>query len=693
LSFNKALEIFFSNENIQIEKGMELELESFLPGELVSKLRDLYSQTLKQGSMFCEYRTTIGNLILWINLNLLSRENKPYAISVFAKDVTDLKKSELALKLSNQWQEAIFEGSLDAIFITDWETNFVAVNKAACELTGYSRDQLLQMKIPDLHDKQDLMELRKYHAKIFQGEKVLAELRLRRKDGTEVFTEFNNSCISVSGEIFMHTAARDISERKLAETAMLKSESRFRSLFDNSLLGISVTNPNGKLLQANQAYARMYGYESLEQLYSEVPNVKVLYSSQSSRNEIITSLCENGLTQEKEVEVIRRDGTRFPVLVSATEVRDSEGNFLYNQATHIDLTERKKIEADFRNASLYSRSLIEASLDPLVTINAEGKITDVNLSMEKITGISRKKLIGSDFDGYFSDREKASDGYKLVFAKGEVKDYPLTIGHKAGRQIEVLFNATLFRNVAGEVQGVLAAARDITDRKRMEVELLNSKELLEKLNHHLQEVREAERSEIALNLHDDLGQRLTAINLDLAWLKNRIGVQSPPVLNKFSEMNKMINDTIDGIKEISSFLRPSILYDLGLVPAIEWQLKRMGKLSGIKCHFNYKPKEFKIDIHISLILFRVLQESLTNIIRHSEAKRVWVSLCKNKNEVEMQIKDNGKGIEDAKVKSITSMGIIGIRERVASVDGTVFIEGKKNKGTIISVLVPTQKKT
>lgn len=132
---------------------------------------------------------------------------------------------------------------------------------------------------------------------------------------------------------------------------------------------------------------------------------------------------------------------------------------------------KKELEAEMRTASLYARNLIEASPDPLVTISAEGKITDVNNATIKVTGVSREKLIGSDFASYFTEPDKADAGYKLVFSRGVVSDYPLTIQHVSGRTTDVLYSATVFKNEKGVVQGVFAAARDITDRKKMEEEM------------------------------------------------------------------------------------------------------------------------------------------------------------------------------------------------------------------------------
>ena len=629
-----------------------------------------------------------------ISTSIFPSDDRGQLTTMIIRDITECKGMEVALKQAHDWQQKIFEGSLDAIFISDENSCLVAVNNAACKLTGYSKEQLLKMRIPDLHDDQDLNAYRKYHDRIFKGEKILSEAKIMRRDGIKVDSEFNNSRMSISGKYYMHTTVRDITDRKRTETALKESEARFRSLFDNSLMGISVASPDGSLLQANLAYARMYGYENSETMLAEVSNIRVLFANPEERKEILQILVRYSFMKAREVEVVRRDGSHFFVLVSACEIRDDHGKLLYNLATHIDLTERRESEDNVRNASLYARNLIEASLDPLVTISKEGKITDVNFATEQITGIKRKKLIGTDFADYFTKPDNARKGYKTVFSKGVVKNYPLTIRHTNGNKIDILYNATLFKNESGEVQGVFAAAHDITDRKKMEVELRKSKELLEKLNQHLVEVREKERNQIALNLHDDLGQKLTGINLDIAWLKSRIGVQSKTVKEKFEEMSSLIKQTIESIKETSSLLRPAILFELGLVPAINSHLTNFEKQTGIKCYFYFKEEEFLLEDRLSLIIYRILQESFTNIARHSGASTAKVTLRILNNKVEMIINDDGKGIEKDKVDSLKSMGIAGIKERVKSVQGKITFSGESGTGTRIKVIIPlTKEKT
>jgi len=609
--------------------------------------------------------------------------------AMIIRDITQRKKAEMELHLQSEIMKNITEG---INLVRQNDNLIVFTNPKFDVLFGYETGELIGKKVAILNaptgkrpeeTKQDIIDI------LNRTGEWHGEILNIKKNGSQIWCYVNISMFIHQdyGRVYLSVHS-DITDRKQAEANIKESEARFRSLFENSLLGISITSPVGKLILVNNAYAQMYGYENPEKMLAEVISVGSLYANPADREEVLKSLQKNSFMAARELNVIRRDGSILSVLVTASAISDNEGNLLSFQATHLDLTDRKKYEEKIHAVSFYARNLIEASLDPLVTINADGKITDVNLATEQITGYERNRLIGSDFSDYFTEPQKAREGYKIVFHKGLVKDYPLTLLHKSGKTTPVLYNATLFKNESGEVQGVFAAARDITFRKKMEEELRMSSELLEKLNQHLHDVWEHEKAQLAMNIHDDLGQKLTALNMDLAWMKSRMGVQSQNVRKKLNEMSFDINETIDGIKEISALLRPAILFDLGLIPAITSHLNKFEKQSGIKCKLICDPEEFEIDDRLALILYRIIQESLTNAARHSKATSVQVSLKKIKSKVELLITDNGIGIDRNKVKSASSLGIAGIKERVNLVNGKMLIRGVKKSGTTIKVTIP-----
>lgn len=241
-----------------------------------------------------------------------------------------------------------------------------------------------------------------------------------------------------------------------------------RSLIEASLDPLVTISPEGKITDVNKATAEVTGV-SREQLIGS--DFSDYFTEPDKAREGYKQVFSQGLVRDYPLAIRHSSGRVVDVLYNASVYRNEAGQVQGVFAAARDITERKKLETQLRVTSLYARNLLEASLDPLVTISAEGKITDVNKATEEVTGVSRERLIGSDFSDYFTEPEKARAGYQQVFSRGLVKDYPLTIRHTSGRTVSVLYNASVYRNEAGQVQGVFAAARDITERKRIEEEL------------------------------------------------------------------------------------------------------------------------------------------------------------------------------------------------------------------------------
>ncbi|NJD76766.1 MAG: PAS domain S-box protein [Candidatus Methanoperedens sp.] len=256
--------------------------------------------------------------------------------------------------------------------------------------------------------------------------------------------------------------------RRRSEKSFMESEKRFRSIVESANDAVILANGNGKIIMWNKGAQAIFGYTEEEMIGK--PASFMIPERYRKKVELVMSTGKSDFFG-KTVESFgyRKDGSEFPLEISiATWTIEKEA---YYSVIIRDITGRKLAEKKLREASLYSRSLIEVNLDPLVTINLEGKIADVNKAGELVTGVPRDKLIGSDFPSYVTEPEKAMEGYHLVLSQGLIKDYPLTLRHISGKVTEVLFNASVYKNEAGEVQGVFAAARDITERKQLEDKL------------------------------------------------------------------------------------------------------------------------------------------------------------------------------------------------------------------------------
>ncbi len=252
-------------------------------------------------------------------------------------------------------------------------------------------------------------------------------------------------------------------------------------------------------------------------------------------------------------------------------------------------------------------------------------------------------------------------------------------GHKRNR-MEGDFLSTVADTLAG-----------IIVRKQAEEELRSSHKQLQNLSKHLQYVREEERAYIAREIHDDLGQSLTALKMESTLMKKGLSKDQKLLIDKANLMLKLIHNTIETVQRIASELRPDVLDHLGLTAAIEWQLEEFQNRFGIIYELIMHLEEIILDKDLSTTVFRILQEALTNIARHAEATRVKVSLKMENGNLVFKVEDNGKGITDEQISDYRSFGLIGIRERVHACNGFTTISGIQGKGTTVTVSIPLKK--
>ena len=272
----------------------------------------------------------------------------------------------------------------------------------------------------------------------------------------------------------------DITEYKHAEDALLESEKKFHLIFEKSGIGISLAALNGDFIQGNPAVNKMFGYT--EEEYNHLSIQKISYLEDVDKDINLYKELLDGKRDFYTIEKrnLHKDGHIIWGRLTCSMVRADDGTPLFSIGMFEDVTERRKNEEKIQQMTLYNRSLIEASLDPLVTISPEGKITDVNKATEIATGYPREQLIGTDFSSYFSNPERARTGYQQVIIEGQITDYELELKHKDGSTIFVLYNASIYQNEAGCTMGILAAARNISERKKMEEEKEKLQKMLQK---------------------------------------------------------------------------------------------------------------------------------------------------------------------------------------------------------------------
>jgi PAS domain S-box-containing protein len=352
-----------------------------------------------------------------------------------------------------------------------------------------------------------------------------------------------------------------------------------------------------------------------------------------------------------------------------------------------DITEKKKKEKEITD---YKYALDQSSI---VSITDEkGVIKYVNDNFCQISGYMAAELIGQRHHIVGSQYHPAPFFRKMwqTISNGEVWKGELRNAAKDGTIYWVYMTIIPFLNAKGQPYEYIALDSDITERKKAEDLLSQSYQDIRELASHLQDVREEERAGIAREIHDELGQQLTGLKMDFSWICKRKIVEGDHELKEktISIMN-LLDTTIRTVRKIATDLRPSILDDLGLIAAIEWQSQEFERRSGICTEFKSTITEFNHSSAIAIGLFRICQESLTNIARHAAASRIRVSLQEVENEyILLKIEDNGKGFEVRKIGDKKTLGLLGMKERTLMMGGEFRIESEPGKGTSLFVTVP-----
>jgi PAS domain S-box-containing protein len=413
-------------------------------------------------------------------------------------------------------QSAIFNSANFSSIATDAKGVIQIFNVGAERMLGYTADEVTNKITPaDISDPQELIARAKalsvelatpitpgFEALVFKasrGIEDIYELTYIRKDGSRFgavvsVTALRDAKGTIIGYLLIGT---DNTARQQAEEALLKAGALQRAIFNSANFSSIATDAKGVIQIFNVGAERMLGYTAAEVMNKITPAdisdpQELIARAKTLSVELETTItpgfealvfkASRGIEDIYELTYIRKDGSRFPAVVSVTALRDAQGTIIGYLLIGTDNTARKLVEAEqkkldqrFRDQQFYTRSLIESNIDALMTTDPSGIITDVNKQMEALTGCSRDELIGAPFKDYFTDPERAEAAIKLVLSVKKVTDYELTACARDGKQTVVSYNATTFYDRSRTLQGVFAAARDVTERKRVEVELQQAK--------------------------------------------------------------------------------------------------------------------------------------------------------------------------------------------------------------------------
>ncbi len=703
-----------------------------------------YESVFRDGSV-TDYELRIrhrnGNVIPVLYNASVFRDEAGTIAGVFAaaRDITGQKKAEeertRLAAIVDYSDDAIIGKSLDGI-ITSW-------NAGAERLYGYTAAEAVGRHISMLVPPDQIDDIGKILDTFRHGKAVRHHETVRvGKNGDEVQVSLTVSPIrDRDGELTgASTIAHDITGRKLAEETIRRASAYNRSLIEASLDPLVTINPDGTISDVNAATVNVTGFSREELIGTDFSK----YFTEPGRAKAgYEQVFRDGSVTDYGLEIRHRNGKVTPVLYNATVFKDENGKVAGVFAAARDITERKKAEEAARRASAYNRSLIEASLDPLVTINPDGTISDVNAATVNVTGFSREELIGTDFSKYFTEPGRAKAGYEQVFRDGSVTDYGLEIRRTDGQITPVLYNATVYRDEAGKITGVFAAARDITERKRAEDALLLAyRELDDRVKERTIELQEAnallekeiaDRKATADELREK-SEELVRSNLELqqfAYIASHDLQEPLRAISGFTELlekrykgqmderaDKYINFIIDGTKQMNQVIFDLLEYSRVQTKAHEFGLIDMNTslkqaLRNLQTLIKEKdavitadplPKLSADGIQITQ-LFQNLIGNALKFQKPETTPEIHVSACEQGDAWIFSVTDNGIGIDPRFTERIfkifqrlhakgeyegTGIGLAICRRIVERHRGEITVRSEPGVGSTFSFTLPSR---
>ncbi|HWR31965.1 MAG TPA: PAS domain-containing sensor histidine kinase, partial [Chitinophagaceae bacterium] len=384
-----------------------------------------------------------------------------------------------------------------------------------------------------------------------------------------------------------------------------------------------------------------------------------------------------------ELTALKTDGTIFPIEISSTIFIDSKGEERTSMLIR-DLTEKKKAEDAIKASEEKYRTLVEQASDAIFIADTTGRFITVNTSACKLSQYSESALLQMSI----YDFAVMEDIQKNPFHFDELKQgKTVSTERLMKRRDNVQVHVEIVAKFLSDGR-LLVFVRDISERKKAEEEIKTANEQLRQLTAHLQTVREEERKRIGREIHDELGQQLTAMKMDVAWIDKNIPAEQVPLKDKLNNIIKLLDGGNQSIRKILHELRPDGLENHALNEALEWQGRQFTQTTGIPVEFTPSEKIIQLPDQVATCIFRVYQESLTNIMRHAKAGKVLTSLKLTDDSVVLAIEDDGIGFEPEAVQSKKTFGILGMKERVLALNGTFELVSSQGKGTKIVISLP-----
>jgi len=602
----------------------------------------------------------------------------------FSADAARPPRKRHGLRDEIELLQAIFDESPVMISCYDPDGRLLFANREWQRVLGWSMEEargvdILREIYPDPAEHRRVLDM------IREGRHGWRDVVTRTRDGRRIHTSWTRSILTDGTRLSL---GKNISERVDAEEALRRSETRFRAIFDSALDAIFLIGDDGRYVDANPAACAMLG-RSREDLIGL--SIAVVTAPGFDFPKTFAEFLRSG-SLHGEWGLSRPDGSTLAVEFTA-RTHILPGSHL---AIVRDISERKRLEMALRASDAYLREgqrlsqtgswAWKVGSGELFWSEETFRIFSLNPGESASHDVFLGRIIPEDAPRVKAEIARAVEG-RIDFESS----FRIRGPGDAVRHVHSLAHPSL--DASGAVVEYVGVVTDVTRAHLAEERLKESTDELRALSERLRVIREEERTRIARDVHDEVGQALSVLQMNVAWMQRALLRPAGPGTNELSEMlasmSSLLETTLGTVQRIAAELRPGILDELGLEAAVEWYLREFEKRAGIEGHLVSDLGEPGLDRERSTAAFRILQEALTNVARHSGASRVEVSVRRDPGGFLLEIRDDGRGIPAERTVDARSLGLVGMRERARALGGMVSVRGSPGQGTRVSLRFPS----
>lgn len=608
-------------------------------------------------------------------------------------NVTARWQAEEALRKSERRYRAIVEDQTELVtrFLPDGTITFV--NEANCRYFGKSQEDLVGRSFLPVIPEEDRERVqRQIFSLTPENPIVTLEHRVFRPDGQVAWQQWTNRALfDEDGRVREYQAVgRDITERKAMEEALRETRDHLQTLIQASPLAIIALDRDFRVRIWNTAAAEIFGWTPEECLGRLLPPIPA--DEWPGGRLAQPEAWSGGLPEPRELRCLRKDGSSVDLNLWVAALRDADGGMAGELWILADITQRKQAEAALRDSEEKYRALLDHAGDAIFLADTSGVIIEVNRKAQELMGYSEEELLGLHFSQLHPAKQlgQVTQKFGEILGKGMASVHSSLVLRRDGTEVPVDISGRIVEYGGRKVvQGIF---RDITEHLRIQQALARSERQLRDLTSQLLTAQERERRRLSRELHDELGQALTALKIHLVAVGDRLQPGQQGLKEECEHLLSHIDDTIENVRRLAWDLSPSILEDLGLASALKYLLEETCRHHNLKYSLTMDDIGHLFSLEAQINIYRIFQETLTNIVRHAEASRVEVTAIRQKDRVTLAVADDGAGfdVKDTMSRRASSkkMGLTTMMERARMAGGSLAIRSRRSRGTRVTLALP-----